>query len=120
MLPAASRLVFDARSFARRRMAGERTVADGESRKTEKDLMWENGGPGVYSCDYRKYYDLKVRRETDLERVCSIPFCFVLFGLRGKFSALMFLSSCPDWSMFFFLPYSNISVYVLLLVSVSV
>lgn len=31
------------------------------SRKTEKDLMWENGGPGVYSCDYRKYYDLKVR-----------------------------------------------------------
>lgn len=29
-------------------------------RKTEKDLMWENGGPGVYSCDYRKYYDLKV------------------------------------------------------------
>lgn len=35
-------------------------------RKTEKDLMWENGGPGVYSCDYRKYYDLKVsvRRQT--------------------------------------------------------
>lgn len=31
-----------------------------QSRKTEKDLMWENGGPGVYSCDYRKYYDLKV------------------------------------------------------------
>lgn len=30
------------------------------ARKTEKDLMWENGGPGVYSCDYRKYYDLKV------------------------------------------------------------
>ncbi|CAM9433229.1 unnamed protein product [Chrysoparadoxa australica] len=26
--------------------------------KTEKDLMWEGGGPGVYSCDYRKYYDL--------------------------------------------------------------
>lgn len=32
------------------------------TRKTEKDLMWENGGPGVYSCDYRKYYDLKARR----------------------------------------------------------
>lgn len=31
------------------------------ARKTEKDLMWENGGPGVYSCDYRKYYDLKAR-----------------------------------------------------------
>eukprot|EP00904_Undaria_pinnatifida_P012524 jgi/Undpi1/8401/HiC_scaffold_25.g10869.m1 len=30
-----------------------------QPRKTEKDLMWENGGPGVYSCDYRKYYDLK-------------------------------------------------------------
>ncbi|CAN0427230.1 unnamed protein product, partial [Discosporangium mesarthrocarpum] len=28
-------------------------------RKTEKDLMVENGGAGVYSCDYRKYYDLK-------------------------------------------------------------
>ncbi|CAN0509915.1 unnamed protein product, partial [Laminaria digitata] len=34
-----------------------------QPRKTEKDLMWENGGPGVYSCDYRKYYDLKVKRE---------------------------------------------------------
>lgn len=32
------------------------------ARKTEKDLMWENGGPGVYSCDYRKYYDLKARQ----------------------------------------------------------
>ncbi len=21
--------------------------------------MWANGGPGVYVCDYRKYYDLK-------------------------------------------------------------
>jgi nucleolar GTP-binding protein len=25
---------------------------------TEKERMWLNGGPGVYSCDYRKYYDL--------------------------------------------------------------
>lgn len=40
---------------------GERAaVGTGAERKTEKDLMWENGGPGVYSCDYRKYYDLKV------------------------------------------------------------
>lgn len=39
---------------------GERAaVGTGAERKTEKDLMWENGGPGVYSCDYRKYYDLK-------------------------------------------------------------
>ncbi|CAM9877808.1 unnamed protein product [Heterosigma akashiwo] len=28
-------------------------------RKTEKDLQLENGGAGVYSCDFRKYYDLK-------------------------------------------------------------
>jgi len=28
-------------------------------RKTEKQLMLENGGAGVYTCDYRKYYDLK-------------------------------------------------------------
>mmetsp|Transcript_2369 Transcript_2369/g.3051 ORF Transcript_2369/g.3051 Transcript_2369/m.3051 type:complete len:660 (+) Transcript_2369:115-2094(+) len=32
---------------------------DKQKRKTEKDLMVENGGAGVYSCDYRKYYDLK-------------------------------------------------------------
>lgn len=28
-------------------------------RKTERDLMWENGGPGVYSMDYRKQYQLR-------------------------------------------------------------
>ena len=26
---------------------------------TEKELMWSNGGPGVYACDYRKYYLLE-------------------------------------------------------------
>eukprot|EP00595_Chromulina_sp_UTEXLB2642_P003203 CAMPEP_0196767902 /NCGR_PEP_ID=MMETSP1095-20130614/42098_1 /TAXON_ID=96789 ORGANISM="Chromulina nebulosa, Strain UTEXLB2642" /NCGR_SAMPLE_ID=MMETSP1095 /ASSEMBLY_ACC=CAM_ASM_000446 /LENGTH=358 /DNA_ID=CAMNT_0042136715 /DNA_START=796 /DNA_END=1872 /DNA_ORIENTATION=- len=26
---------------------------------TEKQLMWQNGGPGVYACDYRKYYLLE-------------------------------------------------------------
>eukprot|EP01031_Cornospumella_fuschlensis_P032362 gene32362-39137_t len=26
---------------------------------TEKSLMWAQGGPGVYSCDYRKYYTLE-------------------------------------------------------------
>jgi nucleolar GTP-binding protein len=26
---------------------------------TERDLMWSNGGPGVYACDYRKYYLLE-------------------------------------------------------------
>jgi nucleolar GTP-binding protein len=26
---------------------------------TEKQLMWNNGGPGVYVCDYRKYYTLE-------------------------------------------------------------
>ncbi|KAG5181283.1 Nog1, nucleolar GTPase [Tribonema minus] len=28
------------------------------ARLTEKERMWLNGGPGVYNCDYRKYYDL--------------------------------------------------------------
>ncbi len=28
-------------------------------RKTQKERMWEGGGPGVYSADYREYYDLK-------------------------------------------------------------
>lgn len=32
------------------------TVSSG--RITEKMKMWENGGPGVYVCDYRKYYTL--------------------------------------------------------------
>ena len=41
---------------------GKSTGALHAGRKTEKDFMWENGGPGVYSCDYRKYYDLKVRK----------------------------------------------------------
>ena len=27
-----------------------------ERRKTERDIMWEMGGPGVYSMDYRKNY----------------------------------------------------------------
>ncbi len=29
------------------------------ARKTQKERMWEGGGPGVYSADYREYYDLK-------------------------------------------------------------
>lgn len=28
-------------------------------KSTEKTLMWAQGGPGVYSCDYRKYYTLE-------------------------------------------------------------
>jgi nucleolar GTP-binding protein len=38
-------------------------------RVTEKDLMWSNGGPGVYACDYRKYYIL----EEDEWRYDTIP-----------------------------------------------
>lgn len=57
------------RAAAAAAAAGAMEVEGGEgvgagvqpTRKTEKDLMWENGGPGVYSCDYRKYYDLKAR-----------------------------------------------------------
>ncbi|KAG7356236.1 GTPase [Nitzschia inconspicua] len=31
----------------------------GEYKKTARDLMWENGGPGVWAPDYRELYDLK-------------------------------------------------------------
>lgn len=41
----------------------------GTERATEKDLMWKQGGPGVYSCDYRKYYLL----EEDEWRFDPIP-----------------------------------------------
>jgi nucleolar GTP-binding protein len=33
-------------------------VMDGSYRKTARDLMWENGGPGVWAPDYRELYDL--------------------------------------------------------------
>jgi len=32
---------------------------NGPYRKTARDLMWENGGPGVWAPDYREQYDLK-------------------------------------------------------------
>mmetsp|Transcript_8285 Transcript_8285/g.23842 ORF Transcript_8285/g.23842 Transcript_8285/m.23842 type:complete len:711 (-) Transcript_8285:67-2199(-) len=32
---------------------------DNAVRKTARDLMWENGGPGVWAPDYREQYDLK-------------------------------------------------------------
>ena len=41
---------------------GVKTTAGGKStsnRVTEKELMIQNGGAGVYSCDYRKYYLLE-------------------------------------------------------------
>lgn len=34
----------------------EMMTGDSNERMTEKKLMWNNGGPGVYACDYRKYY----------------------------------------------------------------
>jgi nucleolar GTP-binding protein len=34
-------------------------MTGGEYRKTARDLMWENGGPGVWAPDYRELYDLK-------------------------------------------------------------
>jgi nucleolar GTP-binding protein len=30
-----------------------------EKKKTARELMWENGGPGVWAPDYREQYDLK-------------------------------------------------------------
>jgi hypothetical protein len=32
---------------------------DNTVKKTARDLMWENGGPGVWAPDYRESYDLK-------------------------------------------------------------
>jgi len=34
-------------------------MEDGTIKKTARDLMWENGGPGVWAPDYREQYDLK-------------------------------------------------------------
>lgn len=34
-------------------------MAKNDLRKTARDLMWENGGPGVWAPDYREQYDLK-------------------------------------------------------------
>lgn len=38
---------------------GDTQMADSDVRKTARDLMWENGGPGVWAPDYREQYDLK-------------------------------------------------------------
>jgi len=35
------------------------TDMNGTYRKTARDLMWENGGPGVWAPDYREQYKLK-------------------------------------------------------------
>jgi len=35
------------------------TDMNGSYRKTARDLMWENGGPGVWAPDYREQYELK-------------------------------------------------------------
>jgi len=34
------------------------TTMAGTTKKTARDLMWENGGPGVWAPDYRDIYDL--------------------------------------------------------------
>ena len=34
-------------------------MEDGPTKKTARDYMWENGGPGVWAPDYREQYDLK-------------------------------------------------------------
>jgi nucleolar GTP-binding protein len=49
--------------------AGDEMQVDSKDRMTEKKLMWNNGGPGVYVCDYRKYYLL----EKDEWRFDTIP-----------------------------------------------
>jgi nucleolar GTP-binding protein len=38
---------------------GDITMSNEATKKTARDLMWENGGPGVWAPDYREQYDLK-------------------------------------------------------------
>lgn len=38
---------------------GDEAMGDATAKKTARDLMWENGGPGVWAPDYREIYDLK-------------------------------------------------------------
>lgn len=38
---------------------GDEAMGDANVKKTARDLMWENGGPGVWAPDYREIYDLK-------------------------------------------------------------
>jgi nucleolar GTP-binding protein len=39
--------------------AKDDVMTDAAFKKTARDLMWENGGPGVWAPDYRAIYDLK-------------------------------------------------------------
>lgn len=41
-------------------------LKQGGTKKTEKDIMWENGGPGVYSADYKKQYRLDDAEKYDI------------------------------------------------------
>jgi nucleolar GTP-binding protein len=45
------------------------SVATNSKKKTARELMWENGGPGVWAPDYREQYDL----EQDEWRFDRIP-----------------------------------------------
>ena len=40
-------------------MYSDSEMEDGPTKKTARDYMWENGGPGVWAPDYREQYDLK-------------------------------------------------------------
>ena len=44
-------------------------MEDRHQRKLARDLMWENGGPGVWAPDYREQYDL----ENDEWKFDAIP-----------------------------------------------
>lgn len=37
---------------------GDEDLEGNNTKKTARDLMWENGGPGVWAPDYREQYDL--------------------------------------------------------------
>ena len=44
---------------AQTNMNGDGKLKSNSNKPLEKQLMWEQGGPGVYSCNYSKYYLLK-------------------------------------------------------------
>lgn len=48
---------------------GDVQMGDKSDRKLARDLMWENGGPGVWAPDYREQYDL----ENDEWKFDAIP-----------------------------------------------
>eukprot|EP00612_Vaucheria_litorea_P000338 CAMPEP_0171451786 /NCGR_PEP_ID=MMETSP0945-20130129/148_1 /TAXON_ID=109269 /ORGANISM="Vaucheria litorea, Strain CCMP2940" /LENGTH=461 /DNA_ID=CAMNT_0011976309 /DNA_START=559 /DNA_END=1945 /DNA_ORIENTATION=+ len=57
--------------FAKMNINVKDEIKNDVKKLTEKDIMWMEGGPGVYNCDYRKYYDL-LNTEWKLDKMPEI------------------------------------------------